>query len=472
VFKVCPLHSPATIGLRSNIQDCNGSIVKDSHHPGLVWPIGLDKNTVPKSWIQSLGDNVNRNRVGSRQGRSTGILALLFTLLILAAGVACSKKPSAPPPALPKVTVAHPEQRNLVDEDSYNGWLEAAENVDVRARVRGHIAKVAFTDGQIVKKGDLLFQLDPRPFEADVGRSRDELRVVQAQKVAADRDYERMKELVTSGAVSKTEADKSEARALSLAAQVEAAKQEIARKALDVEYARITAPIGGKISRAQLTVGNMVNAGGTDPVLTTIVSIDPIHLYFNIDERSLQRYQKTYAARIRQGSTVKQARFPFNFGLDSDEGYPQQGVMDFANNRVDRETGTIQVRGVVANPQGRFVSGSRVRVRIPFGDSYQAVLVPDTAVLTDQDKKYLLLINEQNVVYRRDIKPGRLLDDGMRVVSAAAKGQELKPNDWIIVIGLQRARLNYPVEPLNNSGKPIAQAKASAAQPSAAAKSH
>jgi RND family efflux transporter MFP subunit len=401
-----------------------------------------------------------------------GISATLFTCLILAATISCSKKPEVPPPAPAKVTVAHPEQRTLVDEDLYNGWLEAAENVDVRARVRGHIAKVAFTDGQIVKKGDLLFQLDPRPFEAEVGRSRDQLRVVQAQKVAADRDYDRMKELVTSGAVSKTEADKSEARALSLAAEVEAAKQEIARKELDVEYARITAPIGGKVSRAQLTVGNLVNAGGTDPVLTTIVSIDPIYLYFNIDERSLQRYQKTYAERIRQGTTVKQARFPFSFGLDSDQGFPNQGVMDFANNRVDQSTGTIQVRGVVANPQGRFVPGSRARVRIPFGDPYQAILVPDTAILTDQDKKYLFLLNEKNVVYRRDIKPGRLLEDGMRVVSATEKGQEIKPSDWVIVVGLQRARINNPVEPMDSSGNPIAQAKSSEAQPGAAAKTH
>jgi RND family efflux transporter MFP subunit len=415
---------------------------------------------------------VNRKRSGTYRGRCTGILATLFTCPLILTAVACSKKTEAPPPAPPKVTVAHPEQRTLVDEDNYNGWLEAAENVDVRARVRGHIAKIAFTDGQIVKKGDLLFQLDPRPFEADVGRSRDELRVIQAQKVAADRDYDRMKELVITGAVSKTEADKSEARALSLSAQVEAAKQEIARKELDLEYARISAPIGGRISRAQLTVGNLVNAGGTDPVLTTIVSIDPIYLYFNIDERSLHRYQKTYAERIRQGGTVKQAKFPFSFGLDSDQGFPNQGVLDFADNRVDQSTGTIQVRGVVANPQGRFVPGSRVRVRIPFGDPYQAVLVPDTAILTDQDKKYLLVVNEQNMVLRRDVKPGRLLDDGMRVVSATDKGQEFKPNDWIIIVGLQRARVNYPIEPLDGSGKPVAQAKATEPQPAAAAKAH
>ena len=399
-------------------------------------------------------------------------MATLGASLVLSGVFACSKKTEAPPPAPPKVTVAHPEQRTLVDEDNYNGWLEAAENVDVRSRVRGHIAKVAFTDGQIVKKGQLLFQLDPRPFDAEVGQARDQLNVIQAQKVAADRDYDRMKQLVGEGAVSKSEADKSEARALSLAAQVEAAKQEITRKQLDVEYARITAPIGGRISRAQLTEGNFVNAGGSDPVLTSIVSIDPIYLYFNIDERSLQRYQKTLAERIRQGTRLKEVKFPFNFGLDSDQGYPNQGVLDFANNRVDAGTGTIQIRGVVANPQSRFVPGSRVRVRIPFGDPYEATLVPDTAILTDQDKKYLFLLNEKNVVYRLDIKPGRLLDDGMRVVSPAGKGQEIKLSDWVLVNGLQRARINNPVEPMDNAGKPIRQAQASEAQPAAAAKSH
>jgi RND family efflux transporter MFP subunit len=420
-----------------------------------------------------LGDNVKSKSVGWSRWRAPEISATLCACFILAVAVGCSKTAEPPPPAPPKVTVAHPEQRTLVDEDLYSGWLEAAESVDVRSRVRGHIVKVGFTDGQIVKKGVLLFQLDPRPFEAEVGRSRDQLRVVEAQKIAADRDYARMKELVVSGAVSKTEADKSEARALSLAAEVEAAKQEVTRKQLDVEYARITAPIGGKISRAQLTVGNFVNAGGSDPVLTTIVSIDPIYLYFNIDERSLQRYQKTYAERIRQGETVKQAKFPFTFGLDSDQGFPHKGVMDFANNRVDAGTGTIQVRGVVANSQNRFVPGSRARVRIPFGDPYQAILVPDTAILTDQDKKYLFLVNDKNVVYRRDVKTGRLLDDGMRVVSAAGKGQEIKPGDWVITVGLQRARVNSPVEPMDGSGNAIARAETSEAQPAApAAKSH
>ena len=218
---------------------------------------------------------MNAKNVNFWDKRWRGKPAALIAGLFLVAGVACSKKTEAPPPAPPKVTVAHPETRTLVDEDNYNGWLEAAENVDLRSRVRGHIAKIGFTDGQIVKKGDLLFQLDPRPFEAEVGRARDELRVVEAQKVAADRDYERMKQLVGEGAVSKTEADKSEARALSLAAQVEAARQEITRKAVGC---RIRADYRADRRQGQPSAADgrqSGNAGGNDPVLTTIVSIDP-----------------------------------------------------------------------------------------------------------------------------------------------------------------------------------------------------
>jgi RND family efflux transporter MFP subunit len=390
--------------------------------------------------------------------------------LLAFALAACGEK-AVPPPAPPKVTVAHPEERELVDQDEYTGWLEAVETVEVRARVRGYIAKVYFTDGQIVGTGDLLFELDPRPFQAELQRVREQLGVYEAQKVAAEKEDARMKFLVGKGAVSQREAEKAEAQVKSLESQIGATKEEIARRELDLEYSRITAPIGGKISRALLTVGNLVQAGGTDPLLTTIVSIDPIYVYFNIDERSLQRYQQRHPRRPE--GTLKEARLPFRFGLDTDEGYPHDGVLDFADNRVDRDTGTIQVRGVARNPKGRFVPGSRVRVRVPVSDPYKGILVPDTAVLTDQDNKYLLVVDDRSVVHRRDVKLGKLLEDGMRLVLPGdGQDQGLKENDWIIVLGLQRARINYPVEALDASGNPIAQLGAGQAQPAAAEKPH
>jgi multidrug efflux system membrane fusion protein len=245
--------------------------------------------------------------------------------------------------------------------------------------------------------------------------------------------------------------DKAEADVGSLEAQVGAAAQEIQSRKLDLEYSRVTAPIDGRASRALLTEGNLVNAGGSDPVLTTIVSIDPINAYFDIDERSVQRYQKMrlgHRGRADPAPSLKDAGLHFSFGLDSDEGYPREGVLDFVDNRVDPATGTIQVRGVIANEDGRLVAGSRVRIRVPVSEPYEAVLLPDTALLTDQDRKYVLVVGAENVVERRDVAPGRLLDDGMRVILQRAGGQGISKDDWVVVEGLQRARIHYPVDPV------------------------
>jgi multidrug efflux system membrane fusion protein len=215
-------------------------------------------------------------------------------------------------------------------------------------------------------------------------------------------------------------------------------------------------------------VGNLVNAGGTDPVLTTIVALDPIYVYFPVDERSLQRYQKM-GARQRRGAaapSLREQKIAFHFGLDTDEGFPHSGALDFAENKVSSSTGTIEVRGVASNGKGLLVPGSRVRVRVPVSDEYQAVVVPDTAVLSDLDRKYLLVLGKDNTVLRRDITPGRLLDDGMRVVLPPPGEEQAAVNDWnndwakqwVILVGLQRARINYPAEPLDANGQAIAAA--------------
>ena len=366
---------------------------------------------------------------------------------------------SAPPTAAapPKVTVAHPMVRDMMDYDEYNGWIDATKVVDVRARVRGHIQKIGFTDGQIVKEGQLLFELDPRPFEANVGRAKDQLRVYQAQMVAAQKEEARLKDLLSKGGSSQSQVDKAEADALSLAAQVESAKQEIKRQELDLEYSKITAAITGKIGRAQLTEGNLVNAGGSDPVLTTIVTVDPVYVYFPIDERSLQRYMRMRSAEeatTTRSGNLKESQMALQFALETDKGFPHEGVLDFINNQVDRQTGTILVRGAVANPQGVFVTGSRVKIRIPVSNSRTTTLVPDTAILSDQDKKYVLLVDDKNIVQRRDISPGRLLEDGMRIVLPSEKGPAVSPEEWVVVLGIQTARINYPVEPVKPATQP------------------
>jgi RND family efflux transporter MFP subunit len=216
-------------------------------------------------------------------------------LIALAAGLsvpACNSTPPRAEPPPPKVMVAKPVVRPLADFDQYNGWLAAVDNVEVRARVRGHINKVHFTDGDLVKKGQLLFELDPRPFQSDIDRATEQVKIYEAQLVAASKEEARLTELVKKGGASQSQVDAAVAQTKSLEAQVESSKQEVIRRGYDLEYSRITAPIDGRIGRAQLTAGNLVNAGGSDPVLTTIVSVDPINIYFDVDERSLLKYMR------------------------------------------------------------------------------------------------------------------------------------------------------------------------------------
>jgi RND family efflux transporter MFP subunit len=380
--------------------------------------------------------------------------------MMLLAGIAligCGTPPEKTAPEPPKVEVGHPVTRELTEEDQYNGWLEASSIVEVRSRVRGYIQKVYFKDGDNVKAGDLLFELDPRPFEVQIAQSKANGQAFEAQKVAAQKELARYNELVKSGAVSRQEVEKVEADAASYDAQIAAKAEEMKQYELDLEYSKITAAIGGRISRAMMTEGNLVNAGGSDPLLTTIVAVDPVYIYFSVDERSLQRYMK--ARQDENGgqapTPLREKKVPFRFGLDSDDGFPHEGLLDFADNRVNSDTGTIQVRGVAENKSGILVPGSRVQVRIPVTNPKVETLVPDTAILSDQDKRYVLIVDGQKVVSRRDIELGRLLDDGMRVVLPVQEGQPaLRPDEWIIVEGLQRARIDYPVQPIERPASP------------------
>lgn len=280
----------------------------------------------------------------------------------------------------------------------------------------------------------------------------DKVKVYSAQKVAADRDADRYRELVPQRAASQKELDKAVANAESLAAEVTASQNEVDRANLDLEYSRITADIDGRISKAEMTEGNLVNAGGSDPLLTTIVSVDPIRIYFNVDERSMQRYAKGIGARggslVDLLAKLKDQKATFSFALDGETGFTHEGTLHFGDNRVDPSTGTVQIYGIVANDKGMFVPGSRVRVRLTIGKPYKASLVPDTAILSDQDKRYVLVVDDKNIVSRRNVTLGAITDDGMRAIVPAdklAEGDD--PAQWkVIVDNLQRARLNSPVE--------------------------
>lgn len=383
------------------------------------------------------------------------LLVTLVGLLALVGAGGCDTSAPVTQQPPPKVSVEHPQTRALVDYDDYNGWMEAPEVVEVRARVRGHIQKVYFTDGQLVKEGDLLFELDPRPFQQEIDRSVENVGIYEAQLKYALVEEKRMHQMQTQAVASGIEVESAEAKARSLEAQVEAQKKEVERDRLELEYARIDAPIAGRIGRALMTEGNLVNAGGSDPLLTTITAVNPMYIYFNVDERALQRYAKTRpeSAKPRDGM-LKDLKIKVQFGLETDEGYPHEAILDFADNVVNRQTGTILARAEANNDKGLLVPGSRVRIRLPIGDAAEVLLIPDTAILTDQDRKYVLVVDDRNVVQRLDVNPGRLLDDGMRVILPSSKGQTISANDWIVVLGLQMARINYPVEPVRPTTQP------------------
>lgn len=395
--------------------------------------------------------------------RSSTILLVLASLGIVGCG---GGTPVSKPKDAPRVTVAHPVTRSLLDEDDYNGWLEAFKTVEVRSRVRGHIIKVHFNDGDFVKVGQPLFDLDSAPFEVELKQCEAQAKAFQAQEVAATKVWERNKILVKTNAVSQQDLEKSEADAAAFAAQIMAKRAEAERHQLDIKYSHITAELAGKIGKAALVEGALVNAGGSDPLLTTIVAIDPIYVDFNVDERAIQRYQNADTGRKEsdKAQTLRAQKISFSFGLDTEQGFPHQGQIVFADIKYQEGTGTILMRGVTQNPEGRLVPGSRVRVRIPVSDKYDAPIVPDSAILSDQDRRYLLVLGKDNVVLRRNITPGRLLDDGMRVIlpssgeeNVADKKQWVKgwEQEWVVTVGLQRARINDPVQPMDSQGQPV-----------------
>jgi RND family efflux transporter MFP subunit len=368
--------------------------------------------------------------------------------LVCLTAIGCTKEtaaPQAPPP--PKVTVANLETREVTDYDEYNGYLDSAKTVEVRARVRGHLQKVCFTDGQLVKAGDLLFELDPRPFQADIDRSKALVVAMKAQQEATQKEKDRQASLLGRGGASQSLVDKLTADVIALGAQVAAQEKEVARLELDLVYSRITSAIDGRIGRTLLTEGNLVNAGGEDPLLATIVSIDPIYLYFTVDERALQTY-RARAKKQGQKPSDKPA-IPFHFALDTDKGFPREGTLDFGDVKVDPGTGTITVRGTVANAAAELIPGSRVAVRIAVSDARQAAIVPDRAILADQDRRYVLVVDDKNTIGRRDVQLGKLLDDGMREVTPRdPKDAAFTNKDRLVVEGLLRARLHQPVDPI------------------------
>jgi RND family efflux transporter MFP subunit len=355
-------------------------------------------------------------------------------------------KAAAPPP--PAVTVAAPVVREVLDYDDYTGRLAAIEEVEVRARVKGYLESIGFKDGDDVKKGQVLFQIDPRPFDAQVKAAEGQVEQLKARRMNYQADVTRYEDLVPKGAASKQDLDRAIGELGEAAAGIHSAEAEVERARLDREYSTVTAPIDGMISRASLTVGNLVGAGGEgEQMLTTIVRMDPIYVYFDVDQRAAQDYRKKAVAR-RGGDpafkTVREMNIGFQFGLASEDGFPHQGVIDFIDNKIDPATGTIAMRGEARNEGRTFRPGFFTRIRVAAGEKYRAVLVAERAIGTQQGQKYVLVVDDKSTVAFRPVVLGAPQDDGLRVVRSG-----LAAGERVIVNGMQRARPGVTVKAEN-----------------------
>ncbi|QVL33900.1 efflux RND transporter periplasmic adaptor subunit [Telmatocola sphagniphila] len=337
--------------------------------------------------------------------------------------------------------VSYPVEREVTDYTDFTGVLSAVDSVEVRARVYGFLDKVNFKEGALVKKGDVLYEIDPRTYQAAVNQAKAKVVTDEAQERYARADYERYQTLGKTGAVSKEDLEKALSTRDIAISTVIADKADLASKQLDLDFTKVIAPIDGRIGRILVTVGNLVQSGQTGgTLLTTIVSVDPVYCNFDIDEHTLLRVQQL----IREGK-VKSARNserPVMLGLSNEKGFPHSGVINFVDNQLNSKTGTLRLRGVFSNPDNSLLPGLFARIRVPIGEPHKAILVSDQAIDTDQGQKILYLIDDKDTVFTRSVTPGAV-HQGMRVIENGA----IKAGERIIVAGLQQVKVDTVVEP-------------------------
>jgi RND family efflux transporter MFP subunit len=388
-------------------------------------------------------------------------LALVLTLAAAVAGCGRQQQAKAPPP--PKVTVETPVKRTLFDFDEYVGRFTAIDSVEVRARVSGYLDSVDFTDGQTVKKGDLLFTIDKRPFQYTLDQARANLATAKSNLAYAKSDLERGQSLVTQKTITEQVFEQRSQTFRNAQAAVNGAQAAVEQAELDLQFTELRAPIDGRIGARQVSPGNLVTGGtaGNTTLLATIVSTDPIYFEFTFDEASYLRYErlaKDGSDVASRGGGVKVA-----LKLIDESGFVHAGRMDFVNNVINPATGTILARAVFDNPNGVFTPGMFGRVRVPASPPYEALLVPDAAIGTEQTRKYVLVVGADDKVAERYVTLGQATSDNLRVIKTG-----LAPDDRVIVEGLMRARPGQKVTPQDKGAKPAAPAKPGA--PSSAKK--
>lgn len=357
------------------------------------------------------------------KGKAGLLLGLGCIAALVANPVAAAEEQQAP-----EVTVTHPEVRKIIEWDEFTGRFEAVERVDIRARVSGYLESVHFEEGQIVEKGDLLFVIDPRPYEAAAARAEAELARAKSQQKLADLDMQRGERLLKQNAISQEEVDRRRASRQEADSNVAAAEAELRTARLDLEYTRITSPVSGRISNRRIDVGNLIAAGDQGQTLTSVVSLDPLHFVFDASESEYLKYVRQRGGHMDGGS------LPAELRLLDEQNWAHDGRIDFIDNSLDQDTGTLRMRAVVDNPDGLLRPGIFGRLRLPATDAQKALLIPDEAIMADQAAKMVMTVTEDGTVKPQQVELGPLKGD-MRVVRSG-----LSVKDRVIVEGLLRAR--------------------------------
>lgn len=408
----------------------------------------------------------------ARAAKHSVSAALARTFMLATAAIvlsACSRgeanNPPGPPPS-PPVSVAPAIERQVTEWDEFSGRLVAVERVELRSRVSGYLKSIHFRPGQIVRKGDLLFQIDPRPFEADLARAEASLASARTRAELARTELARAERLLADRAVSQRDVDERASTRRDLDASILAAEAAVKTARLNLEYAAIRAPIGGRISKEEVTAGNLIQGDGPSPtLLTSLVSVDPIYAEFEGDEQVYLKYMQM--ARNGERPSSRTTRNPVLLGLANEEGFPRRGQMVFVDNRIDPQSGTIRARAEFENRDGALTPGLFARIRLLGSGTYKAVMTPERAIGTDQSKRFVLVVGADGIAQFREVKLGALID-GMRVVRDG-----LKPGELVVVNGLQRVRPGAPVTPekleIDDSGMPIAKPAPASAQGKAGA---
>lgn len=359
-------------------------------------------------------------------------LAALAAVAVAVAGalhvhaIANESPVEAPPQQATAVDIATVVSRDILDWRSYSGRLEAVDHVEIRPEVSGTIVAVHFRDGSHVEQGDLLFSIDPRPYQATVDRARAQLSAAEARAAYTGSELARSQRLLADNAVARRDHDQRQNAAREATANLQAARAELASAELDLARTRITAPVSGRVSRAEVTAGNLVNAGAGSPPLTTLVSVAKIYAAFDVDEQSF--------LKLINPAITGDTPIPVLLGLADEDGYSRAGQVSSIDNRLDTASGTIRVRAVFDNPDGTLVPGLYARIRLGGGSERSATLIDERAIGTDQDKRYVLVVDETNHTAYREVRLGASID-GLRVVEDG-----LAAGERIVVNGLQRTR--------------------------------